>query len=168
MFNIDGIQISIIQKPTNTLGPKRPKTGWCNYLIGTREEFSFWCGVSASGNFATLILVHLKSRKSPQLGTSGSVGDIYFRGGLMKNGSSTCFDIFVIVSSHLRTIQLFKHITFCPEYVIIARTMEKLCSPFDLPPLIVYSHLILRFRNTWQLLPIGSEIYTWKEPYVRK
>jgi len=54
---------------------------------------------------------------SPQPGTSGSVGDIYFRGGLMKNGSSTGFGIFLIVSNRLRTIQLFRHIRFCPESV---------------------------------------------------
>jgi hypothetical protein len=49
---------------------------------------------------------------SPQLGTSGSVGDIYFLCGLMKNGSSTGFGIFPNVSNRLRTIQLFRLITF--------------------------------------------------------
>lgn len=67
----------------------------------------------------------------------------------MKNDSSTGFGIFLIVSNRLRMIQLFRHITFGPEYVIIARKMEKLRSPFDLTPLNVYSYLILRFMNLY-------------------
>jgi hypothetical protein len=70
----------------------------------------------------------------------------------MKNGSSTGFGIFLIVSNRLRTIQLFRHITFCPESVITARKMEKFQSPFDLTYLIFCSYLILRFMNTLQLL----------------
>jgi len=117
------------------------------FNLNKRIILTFGVGVSALGNFATPFLVFLKSRMSPHLGTVGSFGDIYFRGGLMKNGSSTEFGVFLNVTNRLRTIQLFRHITFCPEPVITSRTMEKLWSLFDLTPPIVYSHLILRFMN---------------------
>ena len=117
------------------------------FNLNKERILTFGVGVSAPGNFATPFLVFLKSRMSPQLGTIGCVRDIYFRGGLMENGSSFGFGIFLNVSSRLRTIQLFRHITFCPESAITTRTMEKLWSPFDLTPLIVYSHLILRLMN---------------------
>jgi hypothetical protein len=125
-----------------------------------------WCGVSASGNFATPILVYLNSRMSPQLGTSGSVGEIYFRTKtwwINEEWFSHWLRYFpncVKLSEDDTTFQAYHILSwicnYCRDNGIIVVSVRPHTSNHLQP-------LDLRFMNTWQLLAARSEICTWEE-----